>query len=209
MSLCLCASENHALCYTILYFVWANYKYYRELRFYPWLNLYIIKLSGIPISSKPRNALSRRWWYHFYNHMSDIIFDQSAHSISARCQALVIWSFRNFCVGLLSRFVEITDEAMIEFVKGKENTNTTMNTAYDVELFNNFIQTSNPDLLGSTSLHELSPHVLNDYLCLTAIFGARKMAPTIDPQVWKVFFKHPEISEQTELRFHNLYRRCI
>ena len=116
--------------------------------------------------------------------MSDIIFDQSAHSISARCQALVIWSFRNFCVDLLSRFVEITDEAMIEFVKGKENTNTTMNTAYDVELFKNFIPTSNPDLLGSTSLHELSPHVLNDYLCLTAIFGARKMAPTtIDPQV--------------------------
>ena len=114
--------------------------------------------------------------------MSDIIFDQSAHSISARCQALVIWSFQSFCVGLLSRFVEI-DEAMIESVKKKENTNTKMKTAYDVELFKNFIHTSNPDLLGSTFLHELSPQVLNDYLYLTAIFGARKMAPTIDPQV--------------------------
>ena len=32
------------LFYTILYFVWTNYKYYRELRFKPWLNLYIIFL---------------------------------------------------------------------------------------------------------------------------------------------------------------------
>ena len=67
--------------------------------------------------------------------MSDNIFDQSAQSISARCQALVIWSFWSFCVGLLSRFVEITDEAMIEFIEEQENTNTKIKTAYDVELF--------------------------------------------------------------------------
>ena len=28
--------------HTILYFFWTNYKYYRELPFYPWLNLCII-----------------------------------------------------------------------------------------------------------------------------------------------------------------------
>ena len=76
----------------------------------------------------------------------------------------MIWSFWSFCVGLLSRFVEIIHEAMIEFIEEQENTNTKIKIAYDVELFKNSIQTSNPDLLGSTSLHELSPQVLNDYL---------------------------------------------
>ena len=47
-------------------------------------------ISGIPTGSKPINALSRQWWYHFYPHIWDIIFDQSAYSIFARCQALVI-----------------------------------------------------------------------------------------------------------------------
>ena len=71
------------------------------------------------------------------------------------------------------RFVEITDEEQIEFVDEQENSNTKRKIAYDVELFKNFIQTSNPGLLGSTSLPELSPQVLNDLL-LKFIFGVRK-----------------------------------
>ena len=82
-----------------------------------------------------------------------------------------------------SRFVEITDEELIEFVEEQENPNTRRKTAYDVELFKTFIQTSNPGLLGSTSLHELSPQVLND-LHSKFIFGVqKKMAPTMNQQV--------------------------
>ena len=72
-----------------------------------------------------------------------------------------------------SRFVEITDEKLIEFVEEQENLNTKRKTAYDVELFKSLIQTSNPGLLGSTSVHELSPQVLNDLLS-KFIFGVRK-----------------------------------
>ena len=79
----------------------------------------------------------------------------------------VVWSFWSFCFGLFtsrsfkffdkmetSRFFEMTDEELIEFVE-QENLNTKKITAYDVELSRNFIRTSNPGLLGSTSCHEL------------------------------------------------------
>ena len=72
-----------------------------------------------------------------------------------------------------SRFVEITDEELNEFIEGRQNPNTKKKTAYDVELFKRFIQTSTPGLLDSTSLHELSPQVLNDLLS-KFIFGVRK-----------------------------------
>ena len=72
-----------------------------------------------------------------------------------------------------SRFVEITDEELTEFVEEQENPNTKRKTTYDVELFKSFIQTSSPGLLDSTSLHELSPEVLNDLLS-KFIFGVRK-----------------------------------
>ena len=45
-----------------------------------------------------------------------------------------------------SRFVEIRDEELIKFVEEQENPNTKRKTVYDVELFNNFIQTSNAGL---------------------------------------------------------------
>ena len=61
-----------------------------------------------------------------------------------------------------SRFVEITDEELNEFIKGRQNQNTKKKTAYDVELFKRFIHTSNPGLLDSTSVDELSPQILND-----------------------------------------------
>ena len=72
-----------------------------------------------------------------------------------------------------SRFVEITDEELNEFIEGRQNPNTKKKTAYDVELFKRFIQTSTPGLLNSTSLHELSLQVLNDLLS-KFIFGVRK-----------------------------------
>ena len=72
-----------------------------------------------------------------------------------------------------SRFVEITDEELNEFIEGRQNPNTKKKTAYDVELFKRFIQTSTPGLLDSTFLHELSPQVLNDLLS-KFIFGVRK-----------------------------------
>ena len=88
-----------------------------------------------------------------------------------------------------SRFVKSTAEELIKFVEEQENTNTKRKTAYDVELFKNFIQTSNPGLLDSTSHHELSPQVLKDHLS-KFIFGVEKnMAPTKDPQNWEVFFQ--------------------
>ena len=87
------------------------------------------------------------------------------------------WSFRESKLSYskmeTSRFVEITDEELIELVDEQENPNTKRKTAYDVELFKSFIQISNPGLLGSTSLHELSPQVLNDLLS-KFIFGVRK-----------------------------------
>ena len=72
-----------------------------------------------------------------------------------------------------SRFVEITGKELIEFVEEQENSNTKRKTAYDIELFNNFIQTSNPAFLGSTSLHELTPQVLYGHLP-KFIFGVRR-----------------------------------
>ena len=68
-----------------------------ELIFFLIFIFYYIKVSDIPSGSKSINALTRQWWYHFYPHVCNIIFDQSAHSIIARCQALVVfavWSFR-------------------------------------------------------------------------------------------------------------------
>ena len=53
--------------------------------------IYYIKFSGILSGSKSIKTLSRQWRYHFYPHMCDIIFDQSARSIFARCQALVVF----------------------------------------------------------------------------------------------------------------------
>ena len=47
---------------------------------------YYINFSGIQSNSRSIKTLSR---YHFYPHMCDIIFDQSAPSIFARCQVLV------------------------------------------------------------------------------------------------------------------------
>ena len=44
-----------------------------------------------------------------------------------------------------SWFVEIRDEELIKFVEEQENPNTKRKTV-DVELFNNFIQTSNAGL---------------------------------------------------------------
>ena len=86
-----------------------------------------------------------------------------------------------------SRFVKSTAEELIKFVEEQENTNTKRKTAYDVELFKNFIQTSNPGLLDSTSHHELSPQVLKDHFS-EFIFGVeKKMAPT--KQNWAVFFQ--------------------
>ena len=64
-----------------------------------------------------------------------------------------------------SWFVEIREEEVIKFVEEQENPNTKRKTVYDVELFNNFIQTSNAGLLSSpTSFYELSPQLLNDHL---------------------------------------------
>ena len=45
-----------------------------------------------------------------------------------------------------SWFVEIRDEELVKFVEEQENPNTKRKTFYDVELFNNFIQTSNAGL---------------------------------------------------------------
>ena len=81
-----------------------------------------------------------------------------------------------------SRFVEISisDEELNEFIEGRQNPNTKKKSAYDVELFKRFIQTSTPGLLDSTtSLHELSPQVLNDLLS-KFIFGVKKMAPNMN-----------------------------
>ena len=71
-----------------------------------------------------------------------------------------------------SKFIEITDQQLIKSEE-QENQNTKRNTAYDVELFKSFIQTSNPGLLDSTSLYELSLQVPNDLLS-KFIFGIRK-----------------------------------
>ena len=45
-----------------------------------------------------------------------------------------------------SWLVGIREEEVIKFVEEQENPNTKRKTVYDVELFNNFIQTSNAGL---------------------------------------------------------------
>ena len=61
------------------------------------ISLYYIKFSGIPSGSKSIKTLSRQWRYHFYPRMRGIIFDQSARSIFARCQALVVFRRLLYC----------------------------------------------------------------------------------------------------------------
>lgn len=52
-----------------------------------------------------------------------------------------------------SQTVEITDEELNEFMEERENANTEkLKSAYDVELYKRFTQTSNPGL-DSISLH--------------------------------------------------------
>ena len=153
-----------------------------------------------------------------------------SHSIFAHCQALVVfrrlvfseflrWSFResklhfkfiNEMETSWSRFVEITDEELIEFVEEQENTNIKRKTAY--VLFKNFIQTSNPSLLCSTSLHEFSPQVMNDHPSKFIFAVRKKMAQTMDQQVWEVFFQASRDIRKNKtlsVRLHNFYWRCV
>ena len=76
------------------------------------------------------------------------------------------------------RSVEIIDEELIEFVEEQENPSKERKTVYDVELFKSFIQTSNPGLLGSTSLYE----VLNDFLSKFILGVSKKKAPTMNQE---------------------------
>ena len=57
------------------------------------IDVYHIKFGGIPSGTKAIKTLSRRWRYHFFFHTRDVIFDQSARSISACCQPLVFFFF--------------------------------------------------------------------------------------------------------------------
>ena len=71
---------------------------------------------------------------------------------------------------IFSRDLSITDEELIESVEEKENPNTKRKTTIS-------------DLLGSTSLHELSPQVLTTTFRNSSILLEKKMAPTMNPQV--------------------------
>ena len=80
---------------------------------------YYIKFSGILSGSKSIKTLSRQWRYHFYPPMCDIIFDQSARSIFARCQALVVFRriFRRLAiVGLLGVFELVFSRVEVKFI---------------------------------------------------------------------------------------------
>ena len=52
-----------------------------------------------------------------------------------------------------SRFVDVTDTELTQFLEEQENLNTKRKTVYDVELFKCFVQTVNPDLLVSSYIH--------------------------------------------------------
>ena len=80
---------------------------------------YYIKFSGIPSISKKIKTLSRLWPYHFYPHMCDIIFDQSARSIFARCQALAVFrrvSAAWLSFGLLGVFELVFSRVEVKFI---------------------------------------------------------------------------------------------
>ena len=81
--------------------------------------IYYLEFSGISSGSKSIKTLSRQWRYHFYSHMCDIIFDQSARSIFARCQALVV--FRRVSAvwlsfGLLGVFELVFSRVEVKFI---------------------------------------------------------------------------------------------
>ena len=97
-----------------------------------------------------------------------------------------------------SWFVEIRDEELIKFVEEQENPNTKRKPVYYVELFNNFIQTSNAGLLSSpTCLQQLSPQLLNDHLWR----WKKKMAPTMNPRVSEDFFQASTDIQRQNYRF--------
>ena len=149
--------------------------------------------------------------------MCDIIFDQSAHGIFGLCQAFVP-GFPSFCLfGVfasifsrdevkfkvyykmeVSRFVEITDEELIEFVNQNKKIR---------------IQRGK---LGTTLSYSRISFRHQTLACLVQhpskfIFGvSKKDGSYYEPTSLKgFFFKHLEISDQTELRVHNFYWRCV
>jgi integrase len=67
----------------------------------------------------------------------------------------------------------MSDDELTEFVNKQENVNTKRKTAYEIQLFREFIQAANLELLSSTSIHELSAADLNDLLS-KLIYGVRK-----------------------------------
>ena len=104
-----------------------------------------------------------------------------------------------------SRFVEVTDEELVEFVEEQENPNTKRKTVYDVELFNNFIQTSNAGLqLVLQYLFTSFNHNFENFAL------EKKMAPTMNLRVSEDFFQaFTDILTKPELPLHNFYSDAV
>ena len=108
--------------------------------------------------------LSTHVWYHFWPISSQYFRTLSKPHLCFSVVCMVFlkflrWSFRKSKLEP-SRF---DHRWGTKFVEEQENPITKRKTACDFELFKNFIQTSNPSLLGSTSLLELSLQVLSKH----------------------------------------------
>ena len=74
---------------------------------------YYIKFSGISSGSKSIKTLSHQWRHHFYPHMCDIIFDQSARSIFAVFRRVsAVW----LSFGLLGVFDLVFSRVEVKFI---------------------------------------------------------------------------------------------
>ena len=134
----------------------------------------------------------------------------------------VVWSFRNFCASpfeFASRSL-VSFEFIIKWRQAGLSRSQMRNwirrrkrkSEYKVEdcvrsrfIQNNFFQTSNSDLLDSTSLHERIDEHLSEF-----IFNWRSQKRWLrligTHKFERITFKHPEISE---LWLHIFYWRCV
>ena len=107
-----------------------------------------------------------------------------------------------------SWFVGIREEEVIKFVEEQENPNTKRKTVYDVELFNNFIQTSNAGL--QLVLQHLFTSFHHNFWTTTFGVGKKDGSDHVNPRVSEDFFQaSTDILTKAELPPHNFYSDAV
>ena len=167
---------------------------------HPW----ITHIISIPSGSKPLNALSHQLWYHFYPHICDTVSFLTNQLTVFSCAVKhmwfsVVWSFCESKIGFKFIIKWRQAEASLldhrwgtDRIRRRTNANKQRKTTYDVALYKRFFQTSNPQLaclVQHLVFMDFHHKFWTSSFRNVSLALIKKMAPTIDPQVWDVFFR--------------------